>query len=468
MTSTSKTTGSFGVIGLGVMGRNLALNARDCGATVVGHDRSEDSRNDPRLGDIATTADLAGLVQALPRPRRLLVMVPAGGPVDAVLGDLEGLLEPGDVVVDGGNSHFQDTRRRAAAWDARELRFFGMGVSGGEEGARRGPSMMPGGHPEGWRELQPLLEAMSAKTADGPCVTHCGPDGAGHFVKTVHNGIEYADMQLIAESHDLLSRSAGLGQPSQAELFHRWNEGPLGSFLIEITAKILAKRDESGDFLLPQVLDQAGSKGTGRWTVESALALGVPVPTIAAALDGRGLSALRPLRLHLSAALGEPCGASVEPLDPATLESALLLAKAVAYAQGFHLLREASQEYDWDLRFTELARIWKGGCIIRARLLDDVQQTFTDQPGLTHLFFGEAFADLAKRHTAALRQVVQVAARGGIPVPALNSSLAYLDALRTRRLPQSMTQAQRDAFGAHTFRRLDDPEGPAQHAEWLV
>ena len=471
-TVTSKA--SFGVIGLGVMGRNLALNVEQHGFPVAVWNLEAAAR-ESFLAENAGKAfvgavDLAALVAALERPRRILMMVTAGAAVDSVLDALVPLLEPEDIVIDGGNTWYEDTQRREARLAALGLRFVGMGVSGGEEGARFGPSLMPGGDPAAYEELRPILEAIAAKTDSGPCVTHVGVDGAGHFSKMVHNGIEYADMQLLAEGYDLLKRSMGFGSERIATIFEDWNEGPLESFLVEISSRIFRVRDErSGGALVEQVLDRAGQKGTGRWTCQAALELGISVPAIAAALDARVLSSFKSERGRVAASfqVEDDATLSATPSALQELEGALLAAKVCAYAQGLDLLRAAGREYGWEMNLRELARIWKGGCIIRARLLDDVMRAYEREPALSHLILDPHFGELLRTNIGALRATVQRAVRHGIPAPALSASLSWFDAWRTADLPQNLTQAQRDAFGAHTYLRKDDPEGPAQHTPWL-
>jgi len=464
----------LGMVGLGVMGRNLALNVLDHGYTVMGYNRSPEplARAVKESGGrLMGAGSLAELVDGLERPRQIMLMVKAGDPVDAVMGQLEPLLEPGDIVIDGGNSWYLDTRRREKQYSEQGLRFFGVGVSGGEEGARYGPSIMPGGDREAYGLIQPMFESIAAQTDSGPCVTYIGPDGAGHFVKMVHNGIEYADMQFIAEVYDLLRRVGGLDPEALAEVFGRWNRGPLESFLIEITAEILTVRDEkAGGFLIDRVLDKAGQKGTGRWTVQVALELGVPVPSIAAAIDARVLSSRKEKRRAASGILRGP-EASLLGSDADEIvgkaRDALHAAKIVAYAQGMDLIGAASKEYDWSIDLSEIARIWKAGCIIRARLLDSIMRAYTRRRDLPNLMLDEEFSDTIHALQPGWREVVGLAQRHGVPVAGLASSLAYFDSYRTEDLPQNLTQAQRDAFGAHTYQRKDDPDGEFVHTEWL-
>ena len=467
----------FGVLGVGVMGANLALNLADRGLRVAVWNHTP-WRVDGLLAanpqaNLLGARSLAEIVGALARPRRLLIMIKAGAAVDEVLADLRPLLSPGDVVLDGGNSWFEDTRRRAADLATAGLAFFGCGVSGGEEGARRGPSLMPGGPAAAWPQVRDVLEAIAARTEAGPCVTLVGPDGAGHFVKMVHNGIEYGDMQLIAEAYDILRKTLGLPAPAIAEIFARWNEGPLASFLVELTARVLEVRDEAtGEPLVDLVLDRAGQKGTGMWTARAALDLGVPVPTIAAALDARNLSALRDERLTASERLAgpkpTPVSAATAPDVVNDLHDALLAGRICAYAQGLRLIATAATAHGWSVDLAELARIWKGGCIIRARMLDPIRAAFSRAPALPSLLLDDRFRAELRAAGPGWRRTVSLAQAGGVPVPALAASLAFHDGYRSARLPQNLTQAQRDAFGAHTYERLDRPEAGALHTPWLA
>jgi 6-phosphogluconate dehydrogenase len=422
-------------------------------------------------GRLSPAHSLKELVGVLERPRRIMMMVKAGPAVDQVMNELQPLLEPGDIVIDGGNSWYQDTQRREKAYADAGLRFFGTGVSGGEEGARHGPSLMPGGDREAYRELAHVFEAISAKTDSGPCVTHVGPDGAGHFVKMVHNGIEYADMQFIAEAYDVLARIGGLSAERLAEVFADWNRGELESFLIEITAQVFRVRDEkSGGFLVDQVLDHAGQKGTGRWTAQVALELGVPIPSIAASIDARLLSSMKSERVAAAAVLRGPAAPRHDGRPEelvARVHDALYCAKVVAYAQGMALIDTASRENAWSIDLREMARIWKGGCIIRARFLDAIMKAYEKRRDLPNLLLDEAFRSKVHGRQGAWREVVGLAQRHGIPVAGMASSLAYFDSYRSASLPQNLTQAQRDAFGAHTYRRKDDADGPFVHTEWL-
>ena len=466
---------SFAVVGLGTMGRNLALNIEEHGFPVAVWNLETDW-TDAFLKDHAGhkftgTKSLQDLVRALERPRRIMMMIPAGAPVDEMLGKLAPLLEPDDIVIDGGNSHFADTRRREAALREQRLHFVGCGVSGGEEGARFGPSIMPGGSAAAWTRIKDVLEAIAAKTEAGPCVTHVGPDGAGHFVKMVHNGIEYGDMQLIAETYDVLHRGLGLTTPQTGEVFAEWNRGPLESFLVELTAHVCSVVDpETQQPLVDVIQDKAGQKGTGKWTAQIALDLAVAIPTIGAALDARVISSLKDQRVSASALYKGAAkqGFSSTGADPwkNDLRDALVAARVCSYAQGMALIAAGSAEYRWNIDLAEMARIWKGGCIIRAKLLDPVRQAFTANPSLPNLLVDPAIAADLQRAAAGWRRVVSAAASSGIAVPALAASLAYFDSYTTARLPQNLTQAQRDAFGAHKFERIERPG--FVHADWHV
>ena len=459
----------FGVIGLGTMGENLALNVEDHGFSVAVWNLETEwtDRFTAAHPTVKGAHTLKDFVAALERPRRILIMIKAGAPVDMTLEKLAPLLEKDDVVIDGGNSWYEDTVRRQAMMAPKGLHYIGMGVSGGSEGARLGPSLMPGGEPAAWNSLKPILEAISAKTDSGPCVTWVGSGGAGHFVKMVHNGIEYGDMQLIAESYDLLSRGLGLSTAELAETFDRWNKGLMESFVGELTAKILRVQDpESGGPLLNVVEDAAGQKGTGQWTAQVALDLSVPIPTIAAAIDARFLSALRDERQIAAKKLAGPSARGSRELVDAVGE-ALYASKLCSYAQGMALIRAGSDAHKWNVDLVEMARIWKGGCIIRARLLDSIMRAFRTNPALPNLLCDEEFSKELAAAQPAWRRVVSAASELGIPVPAMGASLSYYDGYRSARLPQNLTQAQRDAFGAHTYTRTDHPERGAVHTDWL-
>lgn len=465
---------SIGVIGLGVMGGNLALNFERNGfrVAVYNHDPAkafafiESKAGGKNMFAVSTLAELAN---SLEKPRRILAMVPAGDPVDQMMKAVEPFLEPGDIFIDGGNSYFPDTERRSTEWAGKGYHFVGMGVSGGETGALWGPSIMPGGSNEAWGALAPLLRAIAAKAVeDGePCVTHIGPRGAGHYVKMVHNGIEYADMQLISEAYDLLSRGAGMTAAELAELFSEWNRGDLKSYLIEITAQILTRLDEeSGRPLVDLILDEAQQKGTGKWTSQNSFDIGAPVPSINAAVEMRILSGLKAQRVEAARTLGGP-GPAFKGDRAALVEAvhqALYAAKVAAYAQGMGMLRTASSEYDYDLNLGEIARIWRAGCIIRADLLQSITAAFQRRGDLPNLLLDESFREAVNTRQAGWREAVATAVRLGIPVMGLSSALAYFDAFRSERLPANLIQAQRDFFGAHTYRRIDR-EG-VFHTRW--
>ena len=463
----------IGVTGLAVMGRNLARNLARNGYTVAVHNRSVERTRSlvADHGDEGTfvpAESVEEFVASLTVPRTIIVMVKAGGPTDAVIDELVPFLEPGDIVMDAGNAHFPDTVRREAALREHGLHFVGTGVSGGEEGALLGPSIMPGGSAESYATLGPMLETISAHVDGVPCCTHVGPGGAGHFVKMVHNGIEYADMQLIAEAYDLLRQGLGAPAAQIAEIFAGWNSGDLESFLIEITADVLAHTDAAtGAAFVDVVLDQAEQKGTGRWTVQNALDLGVPVTGIAEATFARALSGSVPQR----EAARESLPAAVEPIiveDPEgfveDVRLALYASKVVAYSQGFDQIAAASEQFGWDIDRGAMARIWRGGCIIRARFLDRITEAYDRDPALPLLLADDYFRDAVGAGLAAWRRVVAQAASAGIPTPAFSSSLAYYDGVRAARLPANLIQAQRDFFGAHTYRRTDR-EG-VFHTDW--
>jgi 6-phosphogluconate dehydrogenase len=465
---------NFGLVGLGTMGRNLALNIESHAFRVAVWNLEtewvDQFLNAHQGAKFTGTKTFEELVAALDRPRRIMMMIPAGKPVDATIEKLKPLLQSGDVLIDGGNSWFEDTRRREAALRPTGIHFVGCGVSGGEEGARFGPSLMPGGSDEAWAMLRDVLEAIAARTEAGPCVTHVGPDGAGHFVKMVHNGIEYGDMQLIAESWDVLRRGLGMTAPETADVFDEWNRGPLESFLTELTAKVCRTIDpETRQPLVDVVLDKAGQKGTGKWTAQVALDLAVSIPTIAAAIDGRVLSSMKDERVAASKELSGP-----KPADPfrtlaraqviSDLRDALYAARIGAYAQGMALIRAGSNQYNWNINLSEIGRIWKGGCIIRARLLDPVRHAFAKQPQLPNLLLDPALAKGVQDAQDGWRRTVARAAEAGIPLLSHTAALGYFDSYRASRLPQSLTQAQRDAFGAHTYERIDRPG--AVHSEW--
>ncbi|WP_404291156.1 NADP-dependent phosphogluconate dehydrogenase [Glutamicibacter arilaitensis] len=462
----------IGVTGLAVMGANLARNFARNGYTVALHNRSV-AKTDALLeahgdeGDFIRTESLEELVANLEIPRRVLIMVKAGGPVDSVIDQLVPLLDEGDIVIDAGNSHYTDTRRREAALTEKGLHFVGVGVSGGEEGALLGPSIMPGGSAQSYKALGPMLEKISAKADDGtPCCAWISTDGAGHFVKMVHNGIEYADMQVIGEAYDLMRNAAGIEPAKQAEIFADWNKGELSSFLIEITAEVLGHTDAStGKPLVDVIQDSAGQKGTGRWTVQSGLDMGSPVSAIAESVFARSLSSQRDIR-----AVGQEVLAAntTEVTLPENfiedVRQALFASKLVSYAQGIDMLTSAAGEYNWELKMDEIAGLWREGCIIRAALLKDITAAYSADEKPVNLLFAPAFAEAIAKAVPAWRRVVSVAVQSGIPVPLFSSSLAYYDGLRRDRLPAALTQGLRDYFGAHTYRRTDK-EGTF-HTQW--
>jgi 6-phosphogluconate dehydrogenase len=462
----------FGMIGMAVMGKNLAHNILDHGYSIAAYNKELDMLEAATKGTPFVPAKtLKELVDALEKPRRIMMMIKAGSPVDSVLTELVPLLEPGDVVIDGGNSWFEDTRRREALLKEKGLFFFGVGVSGGEEGARHGPSLMPGGDAKAYPLIKPILEAIAAKTDSGACVTHVGPDGAGHFVKMVHNGIEYADMQCIAEAYQLLRDLLGMNPKEIAETFSSWNKGPMESFLIEITAKIFTVQDPlRGGALVDHVLDKAGQKGTGKWTAQVALDMAIPIPSIAAAIDARVLSSMKDARVRASAILPSPkVGDTLDRKElVGAVHDALYAAKICAYAQGMSLIAAGSATHDWKIDLREMARIWKGGCIIRARFLDTIFRAYEKNPKLENLVLDDTVRGEIARAEAKWRKVIGLAAAHGIPLPAMTASLSYYDSYRSASLPQNLTQAQRDAFGSHTYERNDDAKAGAIHSEWLT
>jgi len=461
----------IGLIGLGVMGQSLALNMADHGYRVAVYNRtsarteafaaSEEARGLP----LEACVSLEDLAAALRRPRAVVLMVQAGEATDHHIDALAALLEPGDVIIDGGNARYQDTIRRERSLRERNLMFLGTGISGGEEGARHGPSIMAGGEPEAYQRVRPIFEAIAAQVDGTPCAAHVGPDGAGHFVKMIHNGIEYADMQLIAETYALMKDVQGLGYPAMQAAFADWNRGELDSYLIAITADILGKTDpETGQPMVEVILDRAGQKGTGGWALSAALDLGVPAPTIAEAVAARSLSALKTERVAAASQLPGPERRPVPDLALDAARDALLAAKLCAYAQGFAVMAAASAAHRWSLDFGTVATIWRGGCIIRARFLDRIKQAYDRQPELANLLLDPYFAELMGRTQTGLREVVAATARQGVAAPALASALAYFDGYRAARLPANLIQAQRDYFGAHTYERVDRPG--SFHSDW--
>jgi len=466
----------FGLIGLAVMGQNLVLNMARNGFSVAVYNRTAATTREflsgPAAGQpIGGAETLADFVAMLQRPRKIQIMVKAGSPVDQVIDQLIPLLDPGDLILDGGNSHFSDTERREKALAEKGIHFLGVGVSGGEEGALWGPSIMPGGKREAYALVEPILTAISAKAREdgAPCVTYLGPGGAGHYVKMVHNGIEYGDMQLIAESYDILKRVVGLSNAELAAVFAQWNTGELNSFLIEITAQIFRKADDQGAAgeLVDYVLDKAGQKGTGKWTTQNALDLGVATHTMTSAVEARIISSYKAERVAASTVLGGPQAGPFTGERAAMIEAvrrALYCSKVCSYAQGMALIRMASDEYGYNVPLDRTAAIWRAGCIIRAGFLNDITAAYQADPSLANLLLAPKFRDAIAAYQDDWRAVVVAAIRAGVPAPAFSASLAYYDSYRSARLPANLIQAQRDLFGAHTFERTDRPG--TFHANW--
>jgi 6-phosphogluconate dehydrogenase len=462
-------TYDIGMVGLGVMGRNLLLNIADHGFSGVGLDTDEakvtalavEGRGKPLLG-VRTPEELA---TALKKPRAVMLLVPAGRPVDAVIDELTPLFEPGDLIIDAGNSHFIDTDRRVSALTRKGLHFVGMGVSGGEYGARHGPSMMPGGDRDAYERIRPILESIAARAGDVICVDYMGPGSAGHYVKMVHNGIEYGLIQMIAESYDILSRGLGLSDDELATIYQQWNAGPIAGFLIEITSEIFQKVDEvTGGRLVDHILDEAKQRGTGKWTAQSALDLQVPSPTIDAAVSLRDMSGLKSERENASKILSGPAVGQGGHEWVGRLENALQACMVATLAQGMCLLQAASKAYGYELRMESIARIWQGGCIIRAAMLTDVEAAFVRRPDLVNLMLDPAFSRRLQENIPDLRSVIAFAIERGLPVAAHSASLAYYDSYRSGWLPANLIQAQRDYFGSHTYERID-AKGPV-HTDW--
>ena len=465
--------GDIGLIGLAVMGQNLALNMADHGFSVVVHNRTaartEEFLAGPAAGTTITGADTAAeLVAALRSPRRIVLMIKAGPPVDQVIEELVPLLDPGDVVIDGGNSHYADTIRRTADLESRGLLFVGTGISGGEDGARHGPSIMPGGSAAAWPLVRDVLQAIAAKVADGtPCCDWVGPDGAGHFVKMVHNGIEYGDIQLLAEAYQVMHVGLGMDHDQMAAVFDEWNRGRLKSYLVEITADVMRRRVD-GEPLVEKILDAAGQKGTGKWTAISSLDLGMPVTLVAEAVYARILSSLKDERVAAARILAGPAGRPEADREAFVREvhDALYASKIVSYAQGFMLFREAAKEYGWELNYGGIALMWRGGCIIRSAFLGKIKEAFDRDADLPNLLLDPYFAAEVGAAQAGWRSVVARAAMLGVPVPAYSTALAFYDGYRSARLPANLLQAQRDYFGAHTYERVDRPRGEFFHTNW--
>ncbi|MED4646003.1 NADP-dependent phosphogluconate dehydrogenase [Bacillus inaquosorum] len=463
----------IGVIGLAVMGKNLALNIESRGFSVSVYNRSssktEEFLQEAKGKNVVGTYSIEEFVQSLETPRKILLMVKAGTATDATIQSLLPHLEKDDILIDGGNTYYKDTQRRNKDLAESGIHFIGTGVSGGEEGALKGPSIMPGGQKEAHELVKPILEAISAKVDGEPCTTYIGPDGAGHYVKMVHNGIEYGDMQLISESYFILKQVLGLSADELHEVFAEWNKGELDSYLIEITADIFTKKDEeTGKPLVDVILDKAGQKGTGKWTSQSALDLGVPLPIITESVFARFISAMKEERVKASGILSGP---EVKPVTEnkeeliEAVRKALFMSKICSYAQGFAQMKAASEEYNWDLKYGEIAMIFRGGCIIRAAFLQKIKEAYDREPELDNLLLDSYFKNIVESYQGALRQVISLAVAQGVPVPSFSSALAYYDSYRTAVLPANLIQAQRDYFGAHTYERTDK-EG-IFHTEWM-
>ena len=470
------TQANFGVVGMAVMGKNLALNVESRGYTVALFNRTT-SKTEEVVAEhpdknFVLTKTVEEFVAAIEKPRRIMLMVQAGNATDATIKSLLPHLDKGDILIDGGNTHFPDTMRRNAELADSGINFIGTGVSGGEKGALEGPSIMPGGQREAYDLVAPILEEISAKAPqDGaPCVAYMGPNGAGHYVKMVHNGIEYGDMQLIAESYDLLKRVIGLDNAEIQAIFEEWNEGELDSYLIEITKEVLKRKDDEGtdNYIVDVILDKAGNKGTGKWTSQSALDLGVPLPLITESVFARFISTYKDERVKASNILSGPTanfsGDKKEIVEK--IRQALYFSKIMSYAQGFAQLRQASKEYDWDLPYATIAQIWRAGCIIRAEFLQNITDAFNKDNALENLLLDDYFIDITKRYQESVRDVVTLAVQSGIPVPTFTSAISYYDSYRSANLPANLIQAQRDYFGAHTYERTDRPG--IFHYDWYT
>ena len=467
-------TADIALIGLAVMGQNLILNMNDRGFTVVAYNRTVSKVDEFLVKEAKGTKVLGArsldeMVGLLKRPRRVMLMVKAGKPVDEFIEHLLPLLEPGDIIIDGGNSLFEDTNRRTKFLESKGLLYVGTGVSGGEEGARHGPSIMPGGSPAAWPHVKNIFQAIAAKVDGGvPCCDWVGENGAGHYVKMVHNGIEYGDMQLICEAYNLMKTGLGMSPAEMHDVFAEWNKGDLDSFLIEITRDILAFKDVDGQPLVEKILDTAGQKGTGKWTVVSSQDLGIPITLIAEAVYSRCVSALKEDRVKAAKKLKGPrpaiSGDRAKFVE--SIRQALYASKIVSYAQGYMLMRAAANEYQWNLNYGGIALMWRGGCIIRSRFLGKIKEAFENSPKLSNLMLDNYFRGEIKKSQKGWRNVVAMAAKKGIPVPAFSTALAFYDQYRSERLPANLLQAQRDYFGAHTYERLDKPRGEFFHTNW--
>lgn len=463
----------IGLIGLGVMGENLALNIERNGFPISIYNRTvekvDEFVNDRGKGKkVFGYHDDKSFVESLERPRKIILLVKAGAPVDQTVEKLLPYLEKDDIIIDGGNSHFTDTIRREKDLAAKGIRFIGSGVSGGEEGALWGPSLMPGGDLKAYNEIKPVWEAIAAKSSDGPCVTYLGPNGAGHFVKMVHNGIEYGDMQIINEAYHIMKELIEMDAFEQHEVFKKWNKGKLDSYLTEITRDILAYKDEDGTPLVENILDTAGQKGTGKWTAVTALDLGIPLTLIGESVFARCLSAQKDVRVEASKVIAAPKknfkGDKKQFIDD--LENALYASKIVSYAQGYDLMMEAAKENNWDLNYGGIAMLWREGCIIRSVFLKDIKNAFDNNPNLRNLLLDPFFKSQVEAAQEGWRRVCAAAIENGVPVPALSAALAYFDGFRSERLPANLLQAQRDYFGAHMYERVDKPRGEFFHTNW--
>jgi len=474
-----KKLADIGLIGLAVMGENLSLNMESKGFTVAVYNRTvpgiEEGVVDRFINsrgagkNFIGSTDMGEFVKSIAAPRKVFMMVKAGKPVDELIDQLIPLLEPGDIIIDGGNSHYPDTIRRTNYVESKGLLFVGTGVSGGEEGALLGPSMMPGGSPAAWPAVKEIFQSISAKVEDGtPCCDWVGEGGAGHFVKMVHNGIEYGDMQIISEAYQMMKDLLGMTADEMHEVFKAWNKGDLDSYLIEITAEILGFKDEKGEPLVEKILDAAGQKGTGKWTAVTALDFGIPLTLIGESVFARCLSAQKDMRVLAAKSLHGPetkfAGDKAQMISD--LKDALFGAKIISYAQGYNLMMEAAKEYNWNLNYGSIALMWRGGCIIRSIFLNDIKKAFETNPGLENLLLDPYFKNIVEKAQAGWRRVCAAALTNGVPVPALTSALCYFDGLRTEQLPANLLQAQRDYFGAHTYERIDRPRGEFFHTNW--
>ncbi len=467
--NTEKSSGySLGMIGLGTMGRNLLLNLANNGFKVTGYDKNPEMirllKEEGAKHQLEAYADINAFISSIETPRTIILLVPAGSVVDSVIQELRPILSPGDLIIDSGNSHFTDTARRSLELADANLHFFGMGISGGEEGARKGPSMMPGGDKEAYKVVEKMFDAIAAKVDDVPCVSYIGPGASGHYVKMVHNGIEYAIMQLLAESYDILKTGLKLSNEEIFKTFEKWNAGRLGSFLMEITRDIFSFKDvKTGNFLVDMIKDEARSKGTGKWTSQEAMDLEVPIPTIDASVSTRNLSKMKALRVKLGASGKLPAN-NPTLISTDAMEQAFFFSMVSAYAQGMHMLQQASLFYKYDLNLSNIAKIWRGGCIIRSKFLNNIYNAYQQNPLLVHLFEDKTIHDQLQEASNDTRSVANFATQLGISIPCLSASISYYDTLYTGRMPSNLTQAQRDFFGAHTFERIDE-EG-IFHADW--